>query len=94
VGVNRFTLDHEEQPELLRVDEALGEHRRRQVAAVRTGRDQAVVTQRLADLGQAAQGSGNLMPHILAAVKAEATVGEVCDTLRAVFGEYQEHLVL
>jgi methylmalonyl-CoA mutase N-terminal domain/subunit len=94
VGVNRFTLENEEQPELLRVDEALGATRRQQVAAVRAKRDNGLVKQRLAELEAAARGTENLMPRILAAVKAEATVGEVCDALRGVFGEYQEQLVL
>jgi methylmalonyl-CoA mutase N-terminal domain/subunit len=94
VGVNRFTLENEAQPELLRVDEALGATRRQQIAAVRANRDNGIVKQRLADLETAARGAENLMPRILAAVKAEATVGEVCDALRAVFGEYQEQLVL
>ncbi|GLH68752.1 methylmalonyl-CoA mutase [Geothrix rubra] len=94
VGVNRFTLENEAQPELLRVDEALGATRRQQVAAVRANRDNGIVKQRLAELETAARGTENLMPRILAAVKAEATVGEVCDALRGVFGEYQEQLVL
>ncbi len=94
VGVNRFTLENEEQPELLRVDEALGATRRQQIAAVRANRDNGAVKQRLTELESAARGTENLMPRILAAVKAEATVGEVCDALRGVFGEYQEQLVL
>ena len=94
VGVNRFAISGETKPDLLRVDEALGEARRHQVAAVRAERDHGAAAGRLADLTAAARGTENLMPHILAAVKAEATVGEICDALRAVFGEYQEHLVL
>ena len=93
VGVNRFTVTGEPKPDLLRVDEALGAQRRTQIAAVRAGRDQAAVDTRLAALRDAAAGTENLMPHILAAVKTEATVGEICDTLRGVFGEYQEQLV-
>ena len=94
VGVNRFAISGETKPDLLRVDEALGESRRRQVASIRAGRDQAATAARLGELSQAARGSENLMPRILAAVKAEATVGEICDVLRATFGEYQEQLVL
>lgn len=94
VGVNRFTVTGEPKPDLLRVNEALGEVRRRQVAAVRAGRDQGAVDTCLVRLHQAATGTENLMPFILGAVKAEATVGEICESLRAVFGEYQEHLVL
>jgi len=48
----------------------------------------------LASLRAAAAGRENLMPHIINAVKAEATVGEICDAMRSVFGEYQEQLVL
>jgi methylmalonyl-CoA mutase N-terminal domain/subunit len=51
------------------------------------------VDDRLAALRTAAAGTENLMRPILNAVKAEATVGEICDTMRAVFGEYQEQLV-
>jgi methylmalonyl-CoA mutase N-terminal domain/subunit len=94
VGVNRFTITGEAKPDLLRVNESLGAARRKQIAAVRAARNQAAVERSLAALGTAAGGTENLMPFILAAVKAEATVGEICDALRAVFGEYQERLVL
>ena len=94
VGVNRFTITGEVKPDLLRVDEALGAVRRQQVAAIRAARNQAAVDTCLADLRTGAAGTTNLMPLILAAVKAEATVGEVCDALRSVFGEYQEQMVL
>ncbi|MFN8012727.1 MAG: methylmalonyl-CoA mutase family protein [Holophagaceae bacterium] len=94
VGVNRFTVENEAKPELLRVDEALGATRRQQVAEVRSSRDNGAVRRRLEALGASARGTANLMPSILEAVKAEATLGEVCDALREVFGEYQERLVL
>ncbi|HEU4952813.1 MAG TPA: methylmalonyl-CoA mutase family protein [Holophagaceae bacterium] len=94
VGVNRFTIQNEQMPELLRVDEALGDQRRKQVQALRDRRDNGAVRQRLEALQTAAKGSDNLMPPILAAVKAYATVGEICGALREVFGEYQERLVL
>ena len=94
VGVNKFEVSGEQPPELLRVDEALGERRRRQVADYRADRDQAAVNSRLEALRTSAAGSDNLMPPILAAVKAEATVGEICDALRTVFGEHVEHLVV
>jgi methylmalonyl-CoA mutase N-terminal domain/subunit len=94
VGVNKFTVDEEIKPPLLRVDEALGATRRQQVAAMRSQRDHGAVTARLQELSAAAKATDNLMPFILRAVKAEATVGEICDALRAVFGEYQERLVL
>ena len=94
VGVNRFTVTGEAKPVLLRVDEALGAVRRQEISAVRSSRAQAPVSACLAALGTAARGTENLMPLILSAVKAEATVGEICDVLRGAFGEYQEHLVL
>ncbi|HET8714948.1 MAG TPA: methylmalonyl-CoA mutase family protein [Holophagaceae bacterium] len=94
VGVNRFTVENEQMPELLRVDEALGEQRRKQVQALRERRDNGAVRQTLEALQAAAKGTDNLMPPILAAVKATATVGEICGALRDIFGEYQERLVL
>jgi methylmalonyl-CoA mutase N-terminal domain/subunit len=94
VGVNKFTVEEEVKPPLLRVDEALGAARRHQVAEMRSRRNQAAVPTRLQALSEAAKGTENLMPFILDAVKAEATVGEICDVLRGVFGEYQERLVL
>ncbi len=56
----------------------------------RATRDHALVSQRLDDLAVAARGSANLVPPMLDAVRAEATVGEICGTLRAVFGGYTE----
>jgi methylmalonyl-CoA mutase N-terminal domain/subunit len=94
VGVNKFTIEKEQAPDLLRVDEALGAARRAQIAEVRAQRDNGAVRMRLEELTAAAKGTDNLMPKILGAVKAQATVGEVCETLREVFGEYQERLVL
>lgn len=94
VGVNKFTVEKEPAPELLRVDEALGAVRRAQIAEVRARRDNGATRARLEALRTAARGTDNLLPHIIAAVKAEATVGEVCEGLREVFGEYQERLVL
>jgi methylmalonyl-CoA mutase N-terminal domain/subunit len=94
VGVNKFTVEEEVKPPLLRVDEALGAARRQQIAALRGRRDQTATTARLQALAEAARGTANVMPFILEAVKAEATVGEICDAMRAVFGEYQERLVL
>jgi methylmalonyl-CoA mutase N-terminal domain/subunit len=94
VGVNKFAIQNEQKPDLLRVDEALGARRRAQVAQYRAERDNGAVRTKLEALTEAAKGTENLMPRILDAVKAEATVGEVCDAMRGVFGEYQERLVL
>jgi len=94
VGVNKFTIQNEAKPDLLRVDEALGARRRAEVAGYREQRDNGAVQDALATLTAGAAGTANLMPLIIDAVKKEATVGEVCDAMRTVFGEYQERLVL
>jgi methylmalonyl-CoA mutase N-terminal domain/subunit len=94
VGVNKFAIQNEAKPELLRVNEALGAMRRQQVAEYRADRDNGAVRTKLETLKVKASGTDNLMPFILDAIKAEATVGEVSGTLREVFGEYQERLVL
>jgi methylmalonyl-CoA mutase N-terminal domain/subunit len=94
VGVNKFAIPNEAPPDLLRVDEALGAQRRKQVAEYRATRDNGAVRTKLEALTVGAKGDANLMPLILGAVKAEATIGEICGTLREVFGEYQENLVV
>jgi methylmalonyl-CoA mutase N-terminal domain/subunit len=89
VGMNKFVLENEKQPELLRVDPTLGKIQSEKLAKLRANRDQAKVDQALAALSSAARGTDNLIPHILNAVKVYATVGEICGELRQIFGEYQ-----
>jgi methylmalonyl-CoA mutase N-terminal domain/subunit len=89
VGMNRFRLEDEPQPPLHRVDPALERKQVERVQSLRARRDGHRVQETLAALKQAAEGTDNLMPHILACVKAYATVGEICHALRDVFGEYQ-----
>jgi methylmalonyl-CoA mutase N-terminal domain/subunit len=89
VGVNRFQQAEEQHPAILRVDPELGRRQAAQVAALRDRRDNAVVGSALAALDKAARGTENLLPRILAAVEALATLGEISDSLRAVFGEQQ-----
>ena len=62
---------------------------REQLAALRTSRDRAPVDATLADMLKAAENGDNLMPHFIACVKAEATLGEICNALRGLWGEYQ-----
>lgn len=88
VGMNVFQLDHEAQPELLRVDPALGIQQVEKLKKVRANRDQNRVSARLEVLKLAAESSDNLMPPILECVKAYCTIGEICGVLRQVFGEY------
>ena len=94
VGVNKFAIDREQMPELLRVDESVAHKQRERLAALRRRRDNAAVQQSLQNLEQAARGSDNLMPHILTAVEAYSTTGEICHALRRVWGEYQPPLTI
>jgi methylmalonyl-CoA mutase, N-terminal domain len=90
VGVNKYTETEEEQPPLIfRPNQAASDEQRTRIAAHKRSRDAAVVTRTLGELRAAAQSDAGLMPPILEAVRAEATLGEICGTLRDVFGEYQ-----
>jgi methylmalonyl-CoA mutase N-terminal domain/subunit len=94
VGLNKFVVEEDIVPQLLRVDETVACKQRERLAALRSRRDGATVQQALHRLEEAAQGDDNLMPHILAAVEAYATTGEICGTLRRVWGEYQPPAIL
>lgn len=89
VGMNKFMVDHEVPPELLRVDPTLGEKQREKLEGLKERRDQQAVDAALHALRQGAQGTENLMPLIVEAVRCYATIGEICNVLRAEFGEYQ-----
>lgn len=89
VGVNRFRLDQEEQPELYRVDPALAREQVERLESLRQRRNGEETDRRLAALKRGAEGTENLMPLILDAVRAYATVGEIANALREVFGEYE-----
>ncbi|HWR10243.1 MAG TPA: methylmalonyl-CoA mutase family protein [Rectinemataceae bacterium] len=89
VGLNKFQVKEGPPKGLLRVDPAVGENQVAKLRALRARRDNAAVTAALEALKVAAMGSDNLMPYILTAVKTYATLGEVCDVLRGVFGEYR-----
>jgi methylmalonyl-CoA mutase N-terminal domain/subunit len=93
VGVNAFQSQEPAVP-AMRMDPALEEQQVARVRAVRAGRDGTAARQAADALRRAAKGKENLMPLILAAVKAEATLGEASDALRDVFGEYRETVVL
>jgi len=90
VGVNRFRQESEVPLAAFRMDPAIERQQVERLRQVRTSRDSSTVESRLKDLEEAARGSDNLMPRILAACEALATVGEISDRLRNVFGEYRE----
>jgi methylmalonyl-CoA mutase N-terminal domain/subunit len=89
VGVNRFQVEEESPKDLLRVDPAMRISKIHGLETLKSERDNGKVTGILSDLRNAAQGSDNLMPIILEAVRLYTTLGEICDALRDVFGEYQ-----
>jgi methylmalonyl-CoA mutase N-terminal domain/subunit len=94
VGVNAFVEQHEQPIELLGIDESAQAHQLEKLARLKSNRDNARVLACLKVLRGAATKSENTMPAILDAVRAYATVGEICDTLREVFGAYTETSVL
>ena len=95
VGVNKFQVEEEAPKNLLKVDASVGEKQKAKVEAMKAKRDNAAVQAALAELKKAcADEHENLMPHILAAVKTYATLGEVCGVMREVFGEYEAHVNL
>jgi len=94
VGVNKFTVKDEPAPELLKIKEEVEIAQKKSLAAMKAGRDEAAVRGALAALETAARGSENLMPHILAAVKTYATLGEIANVFRDVFGVHRETVVL
>ena len=89
VGVNRFTLDEEEPYEPLRVDPAIEAAQAARLAKLRAERDAAAVEAALAELRRAAAGTDNVLYPMREALRARATVGEVCDALREVWGTYR-----
>ncbi|SDO47475.1 methylmalonyl-CoA mutase [Halobacillus sp. SY10] len=88
VGMNEYKLEEEIHADLLRVDEALEQAQIKKTQDVRSSRDQESVNHCLKNLREAAKGKENVMPHIVAAVKVYATVGEIANVLREEFGEY------
>ena len=90
VGVNRFQQAEERVVPTFRLDPALERSQVESLREVRAGRSRSAVEEKLAALEQAARGSDNLMPPILEAADVYATVGEISDRLRAVFGEHRE----
>jgi len=89
VGVNQFQVDESIGLEQLKVDPAIEEAQRLQLGAIRKRRDSNRVNDRLTSLETAAHGNENLLPLFLECVENDITLGEICNTLRGVWGEYQ-----
>jgi methylmalonyl-CoA mutase, N-terminal domain len=94
VGVNAFTEQDAQPLEILRIDESAQGHQLSKLADLKKRRNATQVRRALDDLRAAAEGTVNTMPHILDAVRAYATLGEICDAFRDVFGTYTETSVL
>ncbi|WP_349407702.1 methylmalonyl-CoA mutase family protein [Pseudalkalibacillus sp. SCS-8] len=88
VGMNAFQLDDEPKPELHRLDPELAKNQKEKLKKVRDNRDQQRASAQLESLRQAAQGTDNLMPHIVECVRSYCTIGEICGVLREEFGEF------
>jgi len=94
VGVNKFTINEPPPKGLLKISKTVEENQIRKLQQIRAQRDSLRLQSALKTLKTAAQGQDNLMPHILEAVRCYGSVGEICNTLREVFGEYKENVVL
>jgi methylmalonyl-CoA mutase N-terminal domain/subunit len=94
VGVNEFASDGDVAVPLQRIDPELEGRQVGRVKALRARRDAGVHAAALQGVEDAARDGGNLMPRILTAVESYATVGEIADVLRKVFGEYRETVVI
>jgi methylmalonyl-CoA mutase N-terminal domain/subunit len=94
VGVNAFELDEEKSIPLQHIDESLEGNQVERLRALRTRRDPAKWRAALKAVEDTARSTGNLMPVIVEAVEADATVGEISDAMRRVYGEYHETVVI
>ncbi len=94
VGVNEYVMDERIEIPILEMDPGGEQRERERLARLRRERDGALASRSLNALREACQGSDNLMPYILDAVNAYCTLGEICDVMREVFGEYQEGPVI
>lgn len=94
VGVNKFQIKETEHKDLLKIDMKVQEEQIKFLKKIRSERNNELVIQKLEALKKTAEGTDNLMPFILDAVKVYASIGEICNTMRKVFGEYKEHVVI
>jgi len=94
VGVNKYQIKEESPKDLLRININVQEEQIKFLSKVKAERNNNVVQEKLSALKTAARGSDNLMPLILDAVRAYASVGEISNAMREVFGEYKEHVVI
>ena len=94
VGVNKYVSEEDTSPEVLHVDEEVAEHQRERLASVKEERDDDAVEAALEELREAVDAGDNVMPHVITAVKAYATMGEIIDVFEAEHGQYREKIGL
>ncbi len=92
VGVNKFIVEEPETPEILKINPEIEKAQIEFLKKVKSERNNLLVQEKLNQLKLAAQDDKNLMPYIIDAVRVYASIGEICNTLREVFGEYKEHI--
>jgi methylmalonyl-CoA mutase N-terminal domain/subunit len=89
VGVNKYARDDADKLDITRLDPRQQEEQARKLEQLRARRPKAVVEKHLSEIERAARGSDNLLPVLKAALSDYVTIGECCDVLRGVFGEYR-----
>jgi len=94
VGVNKFAKKEESLPDILEIGTEVEEKQKERLARLRQERDNQKVSQLLDEVHRVAEGDDNIMPVLIEAVKTYATVGEISDALRDIFGEYREPSIL
>jgi len=94
VGVNKFQSKEQSKPELLKINEKVQEEQIKFLKSVKEKRNNNIVDEKLVALKKAAHSDDNLIPFIIDAVRVYASVGEICDSLRDVFGEYKENVII
>ena len=94
VGMNKFQIDEEPHKDLLKVDPEVERLQKEKLKKLKAERNNEDVENKLNELKEAAKTDANLMPYILEAVKVYSTLGEICDVLREVFGEYEQSVIL
>ena len=92
VGVNKFVVEEEEMPEILKINPEIEKNQIEFLKKIKAERNNSLVNEKLKSLKEAAQSDANLMPFIIDAVRVYASIGEICNTLREVFGEYRESI--
>jgi len=94
VGVNKYQVDEPQPEDLLKIDMNVQKEQVAVLSKIKSERNNVAVNKSLSELKNAAEGDANLLPFILNSVKTYASIGEICNTLRDVFGEYKEQVII